>query len=272
MSSDKVLYLHIGLPKTGTSFLQACLHSFQANNLNLNFFYPPHTIKNYKIPSSGNGIELFEIIKNKRSEDLANLIKSFFLNHNLVFISSEQLSTLEDTDTDFLYKSLKPLGINIITIIFIRDLYDFFWSGYSQTVKRGGETRSFYKNALQRKPLLNKPSQFETIGKVIVKKYSKEKDIFQDLFSELGLISGNFGEFKFQKINQALTVTQLNFVRLLNIIFPVSVVSRIADFISQNNKGYIPPKDISVLNFLKDMYFEEVCSLNKKYNTNIKID
>ena len=76
----KILYIHAGLPKTGTSYLQASLDYFEKNKLNKNFYYPRQEIKNYKIPSSGNAVNIFNLLKSKDDQKLKDEFKNMFSN------------------------------------------------------------------------------------------------------------------------------------------------------------------------------------------------
>lgn len=268
----KILYIHAGLPKTGTSYLQASLDYFEKNKLNKNFYYPRQEIKNYKIPSSGNAVNIFNLLKSKDDQKLKDEFKNIFSNNTNVFVSSEMLSNLVLEDILLLRGILKDLEIKPISIFFLRDLYDFYFSGYSQTIKRGGETRSFFENACDRQPLLDKPLIFKELGEVLVFKYEKNADNFQKLFNTIGLKTEAFKNFKIKKINKSLSHSQIKFFRMLNNIFPPTIISFFADRLSIYNKPQKYFRDQDVIKYLNNKYAKQIKAINYEFNINLSVE
>lgn len=267
----KKLYIHAGLPKTGTSFLQASLDYFEKNKFNKNFYYPIQNIRNYKIPTSGNGVAVFDSLILKDKSSLKKIIKDMFKHNKNVFISSETLSNLKREHIVLLKDVLNELSVMPISIFFIRNLYEMYLSGYSQTVKRGGESRSFIDNAMERECLLDRPFLFKELGDVLVFKYCKNKDNFQNLFNFINLQTGTFKDFKIKKINNALNISQIRFFRILNKFLPPTLVSYFADRISIYNKSHEEIIDAKVIKFLKDNYSEDVDKINSEFLIDLKI-
>lgn len=267
----KKLYIHAGLPKTGTSFLQASLNYFEKKKLNKNFHYPIQNIKNYKIPTSGNGVVIFDLLILKDKSSLKRVIKDMFKHNKNVFISSETLSNLKREHIVLLKDILNELCVIPISIFFLRDLYEMYLSGYSQTVKRGGESRSFLDNAIERECLLDRPFLFKELGDVLVFKYCKNKDNFQNLFNFINLQTGSFKDFKIKKINNALNMTQIRFFRILNKFLSPTLVSYFADRISIYNKSHEKIIDKEVIKFLKDNYSRDINNINSEFMIDLRI-
>lgn len=264
------LFLHIGLPKTGTSYIQNIFWN-KNNQKFLKVYYPKDTEKKFKfIPTAGNGLELFHGIKERDELFLKNYFKKIFQKNKNVLLSSEVFSTLNYDDILFFENTLKLNEINIKIIVFVRNLYSFYLSGYSQTIKRGGETKSFIKNAIEREPLLDKIFFFDKIGEVNVFEYDLLENILYP-FYQLKLISQELLNNKEKKINKSLSLNQLIFFKFLNKFLSKTIVSIFADFVSIFNTKTLNLYDKEVEDYLLREYEELVLSFNVKFNTNVQI-
>ncbi len=149
------LLLHVGMPKTGTSFLQKEFvknsNVFQENGI----VYPGinQKSKSYTcqadIPINGALItrcfkDYFHIHKDiNRCHQVINeeLKKLIDLEYDTVFISGETIGVLPKVTFDVLYSEAKKLNICIEPILFVRNPVNAIPSSWSQRVRMHGETR-----------------------------------------------------------------------------------------------------------------------------------
>ncbi|QFU74405.1 hypothetical protein EY643_01355 [Halioglobus maricola] len=134
----KQLLLHLGHDKTGSSYLQTVFASSSELLLNQGIFYPAYTCGVAKAIqghiSSGNIDQKDEVIEIALKAELdcpqakRLLLSNEHLYYRLLNGSLDLRPCLES-------------GYRISALLFIRDPVEHFFSGYSQLVKRGGETR-----------------------------------------------------------------------------------------------------------------------------------
>lgn len=216
------VYLHIGMPKTGTSALQKFLLTNKEVLEKGGYFYPGHSFDRNNI-SSGNGEQLVYIAKNEGIDAAKNYL-------NTIRDESAGLNLL--LSSEFFFNSpklIKQIIPDAVIIVYFRNPLTLLESSYNQSVKRLGQTHPFYR-ALMRTYSSEDP--FYTGKKLLewVDLYGREKlifrvyettqfsgrNIYDDFTSLLGL--ENYLELvkPEEKVNVSYSLDAVNFKRCLN--------------------------------------------------------
>jgi uncharacterized pyridoxal phosphate-containing UPF0001 family protein len=199
--NHKTLYIHAGVPKTGSSALQVFLA--KNRNILLDKSIEYSIMGNFQKQAqseiaSGNGALLVKALIGKSNiNDFYNWIKAS--NSVQIVVSSERLArTLIEADNSLLndIKNYlkKELGVNVKIIYYMRNQVDQLMAGYIQQVKRHGCTSfpdTYIKNVYHKIPHLH-----------YHKFYNKLTDIFEPenviprIYEETNLYPGGIvGDF-----------------------------------------------------------------------------
>ena len=224
----KVLYMHVGTPKTGTSALQ----QFFLQNMEIlkkyNIYYP-----------RGIGGNVTEItLSNDSLEEKAAQIDRMFGENENMLISCEAIWVIYHNNKQF-FKALCDLGITVKVIVYLRKQEEYLESMIRQKTKEGfwftkqkdwanlnienEQDVKFVKRVMNEMHYLNGlNSMADVIGKenVIVKVYEKEQmkdnNIFSDFLQILGIeMTAEFTKPK-QAINPSLDDSMLEIKRMMN--------------------------------------------------------
>lgn len=194
---------------------------------------------------------------------------SYFSNSETVLLSSEVFSIVDNIGILNINKIAVKNNITIIVIAMVRDLYGYFWSGYSQTIKRGKETRSFIDNARERPLCLDRIYEYAKIGELKIFHYNSMNNILEP-FIALGLLKST-KQKGLKAVNIALSNRQMSLVKIANLFLPVKYTSIISDLISSRNKPIVPPHNEEVNRFLVASYTDIVNKFNQDFNLNLKV-
>jgi len=155
--SIKNIYIHIGLPKTGTTNIQHFLHAQGEKLLKYNILYPLSVTSKkfqeaYKIQDQNFGNSLLDhnylsSIKNKSAahhsfffQELSKEIKDN-INCDTLILSAENLYYLDEYSISLLKKYF--ININTKIIFSSRNYFDWLNSFYVENIVSGREHRSF---------------------------------------------------------------------------------------------------------------------------------
>ncbi|MFM0152454.1 class I SAM-dependent methyltransferase [Paraburkholderia sediminicola] len=144
--SRKVLYIHAGGVKTGSSALQSFL-DLNAESLGVvGIAYENRMgiVNPYEI-TSGNGGALYEALASGETGDnvIDEIVMTFFGSHATAICSSELFTHLNCEAWRQLAGSAERLGIEFHVVFLVRDVLPFLMSSYDQMIKRHGEWRDF---------------------------------------------------------------------------------------------------------------------------------
>lgn len=140
------LFLHVGLPKTGTSYLQNSFELFEKKSHFKNICYP--IIKEHKSfleIGSGNAVDIGHYLSPRltphfdatRLNELIDILLSKVEGENkTVLFSSEFFSTAPANRVSVMKEYLVSKGYEIELIVVVRPLRELLFSAYMQNVKR----------------------------------------------------------------------------------------------------------------------------------------
>lgn len=276
-------YLHIGMPKTGTTSIQQFLKLnynillekqclFPISTLLNGNHYPLvqmlHSTSNKKIIKYNYNLERIIYNKNYKTKNKYILnkyiseIKKYKNISNIIF-SCENF-TIDITNPMEIIKLrriLRLMGMkNIKIIIYLRPLTDFLTSWYSQDIKHGAYDPDYLDNIGKKE--INHMCDYKNLiemfcnvfGKdnIIVKKFEKkaffQEDLLKDFIHTLGL---NWDQ-KFiipKKQNESLNLLSMELLKALNRIIPRFLPNFTLD-----------PKRIEIQSLIQDKFYP----LNKK--------
>lgn len=270
---SKTLFLHVGLPKTGSSSIQYFLASNAKKLFKKGLHYPnlfgevENTLK-VKI-GSGNGHAISRVLTGAKKGTKGQTAKTVFavLSKALIraegrdlLISSEGLYKISSKKhIERIHEIAKSHGYSIKVIIYLRRQDQALTSIYNQKVKRHRQTSSlvnwvseFYKKEERLKfySLLERlSSQYgkeNIIPRVFERQQLKNNDLIYDFCSVLGIEMSKDFVRSIGKKNPSLSEKSVELMRQLNYLNPTKTfTNRYMDVeqVLQDNLGVLNQKD-----------------------------
>lgn len=243
--NSKVLFLHAGGTKTGTSALQNFLEMERNQLLRFGLSYENSCgIKSVQEITSGNGDPLYAVLANPEStdDDLARMILSYFNGRRRAICSCEGLEELNEKSWAKLARISGNLGVHLELIFYVRDVIPFFWSGYDQAIKRHGEHRPFAQWAAQANwnhgVALRKIAAQIPFHNIHVMHYDERtRAIFESFLSVLG-IDATFNVeplHKNTRVNRSLTKQEREALKLANSVLGTAYSRELSDLLIYSN-------------------------------------
>jgi len=187
MKTNKIVFLHIGFPKTGSSAIQVFLAKNMKKLEEFNYKYPDFGDRNIEraevgLITSGNGVKLKNALikdsENKKTTNSLDLIRKYIVpeleNFNII-ISCESLSSLNNSQISILYEIFRKFDINVTIISYLRRQDYFLESGW----KQWGVKQEKFQEYLVRHPIfdwkaiLDQWSKYFGKESIIVRAYEK---------------------------------------------------------------------------------------------------
>ncbi|WP_129788049.1 hypothetical protein [Promicromonospora panici] len=269
----KSIIVHSGLPKTGTSAVQAWLNTNRAWLAENGIQYPQHAADKNRI-SSGNALQVLDHSNGQliASEDKVNKLVSEFEEGEAqtLFLSSEYF-TPQVTEL----AALMPRRTRFI--LYVRDPLEFLESDYNQRVKRAGHTAKFVASPNEYGGWLGHGHLYRALDRATddvnleLRPYHTKLflggTLLSDLLSSAGIEVDNRSLPEFQKINTSYTLHALEFKRALNHL-PLGQLASELDITLQacpvgpTRYSLIPPRDYVRLRAAAD---DDLRSLRDRY-------
>ena len=147
MAESKILHLHAGGPKTGSSAIQNFLELNEESLESAGIAYQNRVgISGEFEICSGNGFLLYRALTMRETEGaLDDLLIGYFGGKTAAICSSEFFCFLNEEHWFALRQSCDRLGIHLRLIIYVRNITPFLQSCYDQVIKRHGFCDSFTK-------------------------------------------------------------------------------------------------------------------------------
>lgn len=220
-----MIYLHIGLPKSGSSAIQVYLNDNNVELKKLNVLYPwPHKYRQLFKTSAGNGKKISLVFKNGMKEKEINTIKDELYNYDKkydkVIISSEGLSTNFKDPSQL--KRFIPENSEYKIVLYVRNQVDKFVSDTNQTIKnalredyniseRWFEFNNYYELLERWSDVFGKDN---IIAKVYDRDLFKDGDLIKDFCSVLDMQYLDTPQNDI--INPSLDYNYLEIMRIVN--------------------------------------------------------
>jgi hypothetical protein len=231
------IYLHVGLPKTGSSYLQSALDVLSRQDALVRTSYPVlNGNENFTRIQSGNGEAIaFQLLEKHvpdfSKETIARLAQTLFdaadrSKPNLL-ISSEHFSDAAPERLAYFLELLGAHAKSVEVIVFVRPMDRLCHSRYHQQVKRHSESGSYDE------AFFNVFSEQLVAQVSLVGALSNPVHVFD--YRPVGLISvllDFLGEnpaletsFNNQVVNRSLTAQEMDLLRSINAVFKRDALS-----------------------------------------------
>lgn len=225
------IYLHVGLPKTGTSYLQNALDALSRSGLLLHTSYPVLNNDNdHTHIQSGNGEAIaFQLLAEEAPDFCTHTILR--LTENILaaadhskanlLISSEHFSDADPARMLYFLDILSAHCASVEVLLFVRPVDRLCHSRYHQEVKRHAESRAYGADFFQAfcEKLLR---QVESIGSLPCAVHLfdyKTRGLLATLLAFLGEDPELQVPFTDQTVNRSLTENELRLLRQINALF-----------------------------------------------------
>jgi hypothetical protein len=224
------VYLHVGMHKTGSSYIQYCLGVLSAKNLLVDVDYPLVSgVADDRSSQTGNGQPIANFLLRSKvcsesSVRLKALVDKLFecsdSGKSAVIISSEEFWLLDAEKFSALKNELLRYAKKIVPIIFVRPLEDVCKSAYQQIIKDTGgyfEYDTDFVHSYSVKIIAGMKALDKYFDGEVVK-YDKAR-AFEDFLSVVGEDSVLSGSFQGVRVNRSLSDLELELLRLINSVF-----------------------------------------------------
>lgn len=225
------IYLHTGLPKTGTSFLQNALDALSRRNALVHTSYPVLNDNEDLIRiQSGNGEAIaFQLLAKEvpdfSTEVVSRLTQQLFdatdASKSHLLISSEHFSSAEPDRMAYVIELLKVRALSVEIISFVRPVDQLCQSRYHQQVKRHSKSEAYNEEYFE--SFCNRlVTQLSLIGNATDTVHTFD----YTRTGLLGLLLSFLGEdpalqdaFSDQLVNRSLTASEMEMLRTINAVF-----------------------------------------------------
>jgi hypothetical protein len=240
------IYIHAGLPKTGSTYLQNGLQKLSLAGKLKHVGYPVlNKEAEFNNIGSGNGLAISNAILNQESEEVVRRQMDALVNEVIqaadpratpdLLISSEILFFATDTGFAVLKETLLKHCQKVKLIIAIRPLREWTYSVYMQRVKGHGFAED-YNAAWLNEYCASFDSCFASLERRGVEPIAfpyQEKDLLRTFLGLIGEDEALAKQVPDIKVNRSLSFEELELVRRVNSYFGNDALSRMIseDFI-----------------------------------------
>lgn len=251
--TPRILYLHAGGSKTGSSVIQYHLRRLSSKLLQEGLYYPLKTNDHFtEFISSGNGVTLFDLVRSGLDEDkLKQHMENMFSVSDTVLISSEFFESFTSSEIQFLNRCALALDIHVSWIYYIRNAYEYAIAQYDQSIKRGHYSDSlneylqteikwwhhFFLETITKEKVDLKVYCYKGISKNFLKQFliNIDSEKFKDFeFLEKGLV-----------VNRSLSFLERNLLRSANKYLTAQLSQELSDELTSIGTE-IPIKQVSI--------------------------
>lgn len=216
----KTIYIHIGMPKTGSSAIQAFLTLNYNKLLKKGVFFPnPPKFDHAFQTTIGNAAILRKLFENNEVDEVRKYIEKFKDKDTIIF-SSEYLYDILRESPERFFDVFNKYDYKIICYVRRQDnllssLYNQYIKNHYGTVRSIGKVFDFSKTLLG-------SLEYTEPDKIIVRPYEKQQfyggSIFSDFLNCIGLKLEDDFILPEKVVNPSLDRDALEFRRILNIL------------------------------------------------------
>lgn len=236
------IYVHIGLPKTGSTAIQNCMEALsRAGELKVVSYPVFGTDRGWQSIESGNGAAIAELLAPditpefcavRLQETFSELLDACEPSSRVLLISSEHFFSAA-TERFLLFKDLLlKHAAHVELIMCVRKLSDISYSSYHQSVKRhgcslvyGADWFSFFVDDVFSK--LERIDAWGMVGSVLP---YKKQGLLNDFLGLIGEDAALGDQFESRRVNRSLTAGELDLLIKINSVFESEPLSmRISD-------------------------------------------
>jgi hypothetical protein len=242
---DKVLFVHAGGTKTGTSALQNFLEMERDQLRRYGLSYENACgIKSVHEITSGNGGPLNAMLRDEEStdSDVSRVILSYFNETRRAICSCEEFEELGDKGWTRFAHLAGGVGVRLEIVFYVRDVVPFFLSGYDQAIKRHGEHRSFAQWAAQAiwnhgAALRQLSASIPTHSIHVVHFHEQARSIFESFLDVIGINAAFSIEpvYKNVRVNRSLTKQEREALKLANAVLGKAYSRELSDLLIYSN-------------------------------------
>lgn len=251
--TKRLLYIHAGISKTGTSYIQSSLAYSREHLLKYGLYYPTFSEKpegKYGLINSGNGYFLAQMLNPQFADNLFNeerewqrLKKAICSGYSRILISSEFIAAAKPEYLEKLKVRLTGINTEVKILIFLRSILERTYSNWQQAIKRHGSVANFESQVRRAKE-----NHFDRLNKLV------------EIFGESNIYTHNYDTKK-----DVLLETIADFIEVPSIKeCPVKTVNRSLGlqetsrmlFINQLSKEKAPDKAAEIARITSDLIVE----------------
>lgn len=211
----KKLHLHIGSPKTGTTYIQNIFHANRDELKNQEFLYPGSEVNHHKFffstgseekdwPRQFNGIDRHRLEQNVNTY-FSVLERDFRSGYHEQVISTEYLFISDQNYIQNVIEYLEQFFSEIQIYIFVRDPVDYYRSIQQQILKARSYVTSPDQFRIEFKDIIKAWSQY---CHVHVIEYITQNDSCEVFCEKIGVDFGSLAQNS-QRSNQSLSIEQM---------------------------------------------------------------
>lgn len=263
----RTVYLHVGQPKTGTSYVQSVF----ANNADAlrdkGILYPlpkdPSHAMDYGVNSG-----------NMRTHDIIRGFDRLISRHpNEDFLFSSEFLFREEFYDRKLFPFLKERGMNIKVVMFIRNPMSQFISVYKQAIKRSAYTgtidefvhaTNFDWRDFARTEEYVENCEEQGVNLTVVNFTDRRNYLISDILDWLGLPDGTLDSPPIV-VNRGLSFSEIEVMRVLRRVFGEKAAFRISDKLV-NSKRDIESPSIFPRQELYQELLQEFAPVTKRFD------
>lgn len=250
--TENKLIIHVGTPKTGSSFLQSSFREKGEDLKKFGILYPGIKGLEYSDTSNVdiNGQLLTRIFRLSsveeyylRKKEIHSLVVSLFsFGFNKVFISDETLGVLPTSAIDLIRSVCREADINLVLFAYFRVPNSYYPSHWSQVVRKHGEIRGLIDFSSEMhlpvwQNLIDIESQKEECHLFSYEKVVEEQALLKSALGVMGVDSEKLfeGIDINKQVNTALSLRALTAIRFINEEYGQELGTKVNDILTDNS-------------------------------------